>query len=429
MKKSVKGKKPASNPSPQKTVGNTAPQKTAGNNAPQKTAGNAARQKKAGKTAAKKPFFKKAPVKPSAKKPSGLGAPNRTSSAGGAPEKRSGVMPSGGVNAAKESAVKRKKAKKRTAPVQKPSKPVDKRSRKAADKAVRNKQAAVGRRHRYHGGNYILYYISAGIIVVIVLVILANTVLFRCKNITVSGNARYSAEEIIAGSGLETGANLLHVNAKGAADKIVSALAYVDSARVRKSFPTRIEVTVTEAEKRFAVRQGAVTAAVSYGGKIIEQGSFGDLPVVVGMDAESIEIGTWIKSTVEAKNDIPDAILSAVESVSLEDVSEIDITDRFSIKMRLDNGRIVLEIGTASDLVSKLMVAKQLIENYVGESESVTIIVVNPTKPTLRSNVPHEDPEGSNSAPDEPENSGSNSNSGDTSGTGDPEDAQPTSGG
>lgn len=427
MKKSVKGKKPASNPSPKKTAGNTAPQKTAGNNAPQKTAGNAARQKKAGKTSAKKPFSKKAPVKSAAKKPSGVGAPNRTASAGVTPEKRSGAMLSVSVNAAKKSAVDRKKAKKRTAPVQKPSKPVDKRSRKAADKAVRNKQAAGKRRHRYHGGNYILYYISAGILVVIVLVILANTVLFRCKNITVSGNVRYSAEEVIAGSGLETGANLLHINSKGAAEKVVSALAYVDSASVKKSFPASIEVTVTEAEKRFAVRQGAVTAAVSYGGKIIEQGSFGDLPVVVGMDAESIEIGTWIKSTVEAKNDIPDAILSAVERVSLEGVSEIDITDRFSIKMQLDNGRIILEIGTVSDLVSKLMVAKNLIENYVGEAESVTIIVVNPTKPTLRSNIPNDDPEGSIGEPNEPENSGGNS--GDTSGVGDPESSQQSSGG
>lgn len=412
MKKSVKGKKP--------TI------KTP----PQSAAGNAARQKTAGKTAVKKPVSKKAPVKSAAKKPSGLGAPNRTASAGGIPEKRSGAVPSpSGANAAKRPAVNGKKAKKRTAPVQKPSKPVDKRSRRAADKAVRNKQAASKRRHKYHGGNYILYYISAGIIVVIVLVILANTVLFRCKNITVSGNARYSAEEVIAGSGLETGANLLHINAKGAAEKVVSALAYVDSAIVKKSFPASIEVTVTEAEKRFAVRQGAVTAAVSYGGKIIEQGSFGDLPIVVGMDAESIEIGTWIKSTVEAKNDIPGAILSAVERVSLEDVSEIDITDRFSIKMRLDNGRIILEIGTASDLVSKLMVAKNIIENNVGESESVTIIVVNPTRATLRRDVPNEDPEDLIGEPNEPENSGSSGNSGDTGGTGDPESPQQSSGG
>lgn len=288
-------------------------------------------------------------------------------------------------------------------PVQKS---VDKRSRRAADKAVRNKQAAV-KKHKYHGGNYILYYIFAAIIVILILIVLANTVLFRCKNITVTGNARYSVEEIIADSGLTQGQNLLHVNRNGAAEKIVAALAYVDSASVKRSFPSTIEICVTEAERRFSVQEGAVTAAVSYGGKIVEQGNFPDLPLVVGMECENIEIGSWLKSKIESKNDIPGAILDAAESALMDNISKIDITDRFSLEMELDNGRIIIRLGTASDMENKVKIAKEFVDTEVGETESVTIIVSNPTRVTLRTNVPPEEPETPSKPAEtsEPENS------------------------
>lgn len=298
---------------------------------------------------------------------------------------------------------------------QKNVKPVDKRSRKAADRAVRNKQAAV-KRHRYHGGNYILYYILAGMIVITVLVILANTVLFKCKNITVTGNARYSAEEIISSSGIETGMNLLHISKANSAAKIESALAYIDSVEVKKSFPTGIEISVVEAQRWFGVQQGSITAAVSHGGKIVEHGRFDDLPLVLGMDAESVEVGERLKSTIEGKNDIPALILSAIESASLENVDEVDISDRFSIKMRLDGGRIILELGTSADMESKLKVAKRII-NEIGATENVTIIINNPTMGTVSNNTSANDP----AAPDIPDDP---LNSSDPNGQGGSDDPQ-----
>ena len=57
-----------------------------------------------------------------------------------------------------------------------------------------------------------MYYILAAIIIIIVLAVLSNTVLFNCTSIEVEGNSRYTAEQIIAPSGLETGQNLLHID-------------------------------------------------------------------------------------------------------------------------------------------------------------------------------------------------------------------------
>lgn len=279
-------------------------------------------------------------------------------------------------------------------------------------------QSTARKRHKYHGGNYILYYMLAGAVIITVLVILANTVLFRCKNIVVSGNARYTAEEIVECSGIAVGKNLLHIKTRQAEENIVSALAYIDSAQVSKSFPTGINITVTEAQKRFCIRQGNITAAVSYAGKIVEHCSPDGLTVITGYDPESVEVGAWLRSKTEGKTDIPSLIIDAVGKASLEKVDEVDLSDRFSIKMYIDSGRVILELGTASDMESKLKVANELIRNQLSPTERVTILLTNPTMATVsRNDIP--EPDTSSDLPDDTGNSddasGNSGDSGDSS--------------
>ena len=217
----------------------------------------------------------------------------------------------------------------------------------------------------------------------IVLVILANTVLFRLNTISVSGNTRYTSEEIAERSRIEMGKNLLHINARQAEENIVSSLAYIDEAKVKKSFPTGINITVTEAEKWFYIRQGSTTAAVSYAGKIIEHSYPNGFTVFSGYEPESADIGAWLKSVTDGKTNMPGIILNAIEKASLEDVDEVELEDRFSIKMLIDGGRVILELGTIAQMESKLLVANKLIREEISPSERGTVLVSNPEQATF----------------------------------------------
>ena len=254
---------------------------------------------------------------------------------------------------------------------------------RAVNRAM-NARAAAPRRRRNRGGNYILYYLLAAIIIAVVFIVLANTVLFRCSSIEVSGTERYTDEEIIARSGLSVGDNLLHVDTDKAEDAIVAALDYIDMAQVSKVYPTRIEISVTEAEKWFAVEQDGVIANVSRGGKIIEQGSADGLTVVRGYGAESLEVGSMLSSSEDGKSGLPEAIMNAAEKAGLDCIDEIDLTNRFDITIECD-GRITLEIGTTADIESKLYVAQALISTELSPTEEVTILLTDPEKAAVRS--------------------------------------------
>lgn len=276
----------------------------------------------------------------------------------------------------------------------KPQQPSNKRQnpadlRKVPEKTVYN-QSRPQKRKKFRGGNYALYYVLGIIVAAVVMIILANTVLFKCAQIDVSGNEKYTAEEIIERSGLQIGENLLHISVSAARDNIVNSLAYVDDAEVKKSFPTKINIVVTEAEKQYCIVDSGVTAAISRKGKILEHCEAGDLPVVKGFEAESTEVGKWLASKTEGKTEIPERIFGAADKTGLKNITEIDMTDKFSVKIKVDN-RVILNLGPAEDVESKLRVAVEIIENQLGKDEYVTLLLTNPEKvPVQNNSVPQQ---------------------------------------
>ena len=90
---------------------------------------------------------------------------------------------------------------------------------------------------------------------VMVALTVGATVFFRVEAVTVSGNQRYTREEIIAASGIELGDNLYSLNKIRIDQNIRATLPYIGDLTINRSLPSTIVITVTEWE---AVAQVAV---------------------------------------------------------------------------------------------------------------------------------------------------------------------------
>ena len=228
-----------------------------------------------------------------------------------------------------------------------------------------------------------MYYILAAIIVIIVLVILANTVLFNCTSIEVEGNSRYTAEQIIAPSGLEEGQNLLHIDTKSAEQRISTALTYIDMTEVKRVFPTKIKIVVQEAEKWYQVSANGVSASISRMGRIVELGADSSLPVVEGFDPVELSAGFMLESNESGKTEIPSLILEKAEQYGINNISRIDLTDRFGISIDCGDN-VTLELGGIADIDSKLAVAAGTLKK---ENSNVVINLHTPSKIFVRDKV------------------------------------------
>lgn len=314
---------------------------------------------------------KSASPKPEAKKP--------------APKKSASPKPEAKKPAAKKPAAKKpspKAPEKQTPPV---SRSQQKATNKAVNKAVNKSRTKKRKKQGSRGGNYVLYYLFAGIIAIIVFTILAKTVLFDLGTITVEGNTRYTADEIIANSGLTIGTSLLDIDTEKTEEVIIGSLSYIDAAEVKKSYPTKVEIVVKEAERWYVLKAGNDSYIISRLGKIIEEGSDPSLPVVLGYDPLIPEVGRMLSSEEDGKNDLPSLILSAAESAELVGITSIDITDRFEIKVIVED-RVTLDLGLSDSLENKLHIARELIETEISATERVTVNITNPEKAYVRDN-------------------------------------------
>ena len=72
------------------------------------------------------------------------------------------------------------------------------------------------------------------------------TVFFRVESVVISGNERYSQEEIIAASGIQVGDNLYGLNKVRIDQNIRTSLPYIGDLTINRALPNTIVITVTE---------------------------------------------------------------------------------------------------------------------------------------------------------------------------------------
>ena len=89
---------------------------------------------------------------------------------------------------------------------------------------------------------------------VVVALLVGLTIFFKVQNVVVTGNGKYTAETVIAASGIETGENLLTFGKSRAAGRILAELPYVDQVQIGIKLPNTVNIDIVELEVSYAIR-------------------------------------------------------------------------------------------------------------------------------------------------------------------------------
>lgn len=88
------------------------------------------------------------------------------------------------------------------------------------------------------------------------------TVFFQVETVAVTGNSRYSQEEIIKATGIQTGDNLFRMNKYQIAHQVLQGLPYVEELTIRRALPSTIVITVKEWDAVARVEAPGASAVV-----------------------------------------------------------------------------------------------------------------------------------------------------------------------
>lgn len=241
------------------------------------------------------------------------------------------------------------------------------------------------------------------VIGVIVALTVGATVFFRVETVTVTGNQRYTQEEIIAASGIEVGDNLYGLNKIRIDQNIRTTLPYIGDLTINRSLPSTIVITVTEWEavaqvavpdpERVAALQqelaeqagdkeeapSLVTAQepwlISVGGKLLEPAPTDSAAIkVTGLIPLAPQAGSFLqvpegeRTRLEALTGLltalgEEGIQSQVSSVRLEATQLVArYAGRFDVKMKL-NGNFSYDVRLMQSI-------RREMENKDGENAS-----------------------------------------------------------
>ena len=125
------------------------------------------------------------------------------------------------------------------------------------------------RRRRKRG--FGLLYKMLSVIVICMAIVIALTLSFRVDSVVVSGQQRYTEEEIRTASGVHPGDNMYLLNKHEVARNILRELPYISTIRINRRLPDTLLIEIQESGKPMAVVQDGSAWLVSSDGKIVEQ--------------------------------------------------------------------------------------------------------------------------------------------------------------
>lgn len=222
--------------------------------------------------------------------------------------------------------------------------------------------------------------VSAAILAVVVIVgvVLSLTVLFQCETINVEGVTKYSAEQLVAASGISTGENLFLSDRKTAKNNILASFPYVSEVNVSIQIPNTMQITVTEAVPSYLIKSGKKYVIVSESGRILDHTNQNVLgvPIIMGCKLTSDEIGDYIDIKDQKVIPVINEISVALHNNGVSGIKEIDISDIANIKLNYED-RISIILGMPEDLDYKIRTAMTIIKDELAVTDKGDLDVSN----------------------------------------------------
>ena len=124
--------------------------------------------------------------------------------------------------------------------------------------------------HKRRRGSLSFLYKLLAFVLICTAISLALTLFFRIRSIEVSGNDRYTRQEIIDAAGVSEGDNMFLMNKYSAAERIRKALPYIETVQFRRDMPDGLRIIVTECTDPAAIVQDGKAYLLCDTGTIVD---------------------------------------------------------------------------------------------------------------------------------------------------------------
>ena len=205
------------------------------------------------------------------------------------------------------------------------------------------------RRGRRNRGRLGALYKLLSAVLILAAIVLGCVVFFRVNTVEVVGDSPYTAEEIIAVSGVEQGDNLFALNKYQISSRIYTQLPYIDTVNFVRRYPDTLVIHVTAGTPAAWFESGGSCWLVDSRGKILESGDeslVSGRAQLLGLEPVNPTVGNTITVREEEQTRLErlTAFLSAIQARQMTGslTSFIDLTADYELRFGYGDNLTVL---------------------------------------------------------------------------------------
>ncbi len=195
--------------------------------------------------------------------------------------------------------------------------------------------------------------------IVIALCVCLFTPIFGITEISVSGNLNVAAADIIGTSGIEKGENIFRINTKRA-ERALEEISYVADAEVKRKFPARVVIEITESKADVIYDMPAEFIVTTIEGRVLQKTvdvTEIPAPIVKGVTITKAEPAGFIETeNPEVTGVNLEYIKCFYDSDYWSEIDEFNVSDPSNFMMIMRSGMRVTfgEIETIEGLKRKI---------------------------------------------------------------------------
>ena len=235
------------------------------------------------------------------------------------------------------------------------------------------RQRRHNRTRRARRGRFRVLHQLLAIVLTVAVLFAGCIVFFRVQTVEVTGNRRYTAEEIIAVSGIETGDYLALLDKNYIVRKIRSDFPYVESVSINRNLPDSVLITVTESTAAAAVEAAGSWWLINSSGKLLEEvSSPGSYATLVGISPMSPTAGSMAVLFQESsiRWEYAMSFLRALQEMGLSgELTSLDCSSAGTFTASYGN-RFTLLIPSTGNFDEYLTLFTRAVEEELDESET-----------------------------------------------------------
>ncbi len=213
-------------------------------------------------------------------------------------------------------------------------------------------------------------YILLAIVLCFIFVVICMALFLKIEKIEVSGNNRYTEEQIIEASGITVGQNLYAINKKTARAYITKEYPYINEVVIRRHLPSTLNFKINEEEARYYTEICGEYFVLSKTLRVLErtdkcpENEENKLVYLLMSDLKSAVVGKTIEFEKESAFEYINNFIQSINMYEFSDkLTEIDLSKKYNIYVNYED-RFRIYLGDSTETAMKLKFAKLMIDTF-----------------------------------------------------------------